>query len=107
MNKSPRKEYIRANSRQTLGERRDGTTARNIRLFPTKTIRIISLAPNLEGEDRVMGGVEDPTSAGRVDPMDPSQDPMLRLISMIQTADEEELPGWYNDVYDDDEWVDD
>ncbi|CAN9332610.1 unnamed protein product [Alternaria alternata] len=33
----------------TLGERRDGTTARNIRLFPTKTIRIISLAPNLEG----------------------------------------------------------
>ena len=53
-----------------------------------------------------MGGVEDPTSAGRVDPMDPSQDPMLRLISMIQAADEEELPGWYNDVYDDDEWVD-
>jgi hypothetical protein len=29
------------------------------------------------------------------------------MISMIQTADEEELPGWYNDVYDDDEWVDD
>ncbi|RYN73230.1 hypothetical protein AA0117_g7966 [Alternaria alternata] len=106
MNRPPRNEYIRANSRQTLGERRDGTTARNIRLFPTKTIRIISLAPNLEGEDRAMGGVEDPTSAGRVDPMDASQDPMLRLISMIQTADEEELPGWYNDVYDDDEWVD-
>ncbi|KAG9185466.1 hypothetical protein G6011_08010 [Alternaria panax] len=86
----------------TLGERRDGPNG-NLRLLPTKAIRIISLAPDLEGGDRAIRDAQYPTFFDSPGFADPPQEEMLRLLAMFRAEDGDGIAGWHDDLSDEDE----
>ncbi|KAI4712583.1 hypothetical protein J4E89_002851 [Alternaria sp. Ai002NY15] len=84
----------------TLGQRRE--EGGNGRIFPTKAIRIISLAPSLENDDKATTEVEDPTLANLSQHIERPQDELLRLLLMFdeEPSDDDDVTGL------EDEWVD-
>ncbi|KAI4911146.1 hypothetical protein J4E90_007404 [Alternaria incomplexa] len=93
-------EYAMANRQQTLGQRRE--EGGNGRIFPTKAIRIISLAPSLDNGDNATTEVEDPILANLSQHIERPQDELLRLLLMFdeEPSDDDDVTGL------EDEWVD-
>ncbi|KAI4957113.1 hypothetical protein J4E86_005586 [Alternaria arbusti] len=84
----------------TLGQRRE--EGGNGRIFPTKAIRIISLAPSLDNGDNATTEVEDPILANLSQHIERPQDELLRLLLMFdeEPSDDDDVTGL------EDEWVD-
>ncbi|KAI4645029.1 hypothetical protein J4E93_005828 [Alternaria ventricosa] len=89
-----------ADKKQTLGQRRE--EGGNGRIFPTKAIRIISLAPSLDNGDNATTEVEDPILANLSQHIERPQDELLRLLLMFdeEPSDDDDVTGL------EDEWVD-
>ncbi|KAI4949212.1 hypothetical protein J4E91_005676 [Alternaria rosae] len=83
----------------TLGQRRE--EGGNGRIFPTKAIRIISLAPGLDNGDNATTEVEDPVLANLSQHIERPQDELLRLLLMFDDEpSDDDVTGL------EDEWVD-